>query len=89
VATVGSPPAALGWGECLGIQDMSAIERLEQSGILASLMAVYFRPLAISPTLPITPHDSKNPLQELAQECNISRMKINFCFQEQQKQCRA
>lgn len=29
VATVGSPPAALGWGECLGTQDLSAIESLD------------------------------------------------------------
>lgn len=26
----------------------------------------------------MTPHDNKNPLQELAQECNISRLKMNF-----------
>lgn len=26
----------------------------------------------------MTPHDKKNPLQELAQECNISRLKMNF-----------
>lgn len=50
-------------------------------------MAVYFRPLAISPTLPIIPYDSKNSLQELTQECNISRIKTNFCLQEQQEQC--
>lgn len=81
---MGSPPAALGWGECLGTGDLSAIGSLDhpappqQSGILASLTAVYFRPLAISPTLPMTPHDNKNPLQELAQECNISRLKMNF-----------
>lgn len=58
----------LGWGERLGTQDLSAIESQdqtappEQSGFWASLTAVYFRPLAVRPTLPITAHDSKNPL---------------------------
>lgn len=91
-ATVGSPPAALVWGESLGTRDLPETESPaesappEQSGILASLTAVYFRPLAISPALPITPHDGKNPLQELAQECNISRIKMDFCFHEQQRQ---
>lgn len=82
VATIGSPPGALRWGNvwALGIcQPLKA--PLEQSDLLASLTAMYFRPLAISPTLAIIPHDGKNPLQELAQECSISRIKINFCFQ--------
>ncbi|RMC08931.1 hypothetical protein DUI87_13925 [Hirundo rustica rustica] len=43
-----------------------------------SMYQYIFRPLAISPSLPTTPHDNKNPLQELAQECNISRLKMNF-----------
>lgn len=54
---------------------------------MASLTAVYFRPLAILPTLPIASHDSKNAQQDLAQECNAARIEMNFCFQEQQKQC--
>lgn len=79
--TVGCPPAALGWGECLDTRDLSAIGSLTQaappqSGILASGTAVYFG-LCISPSLPMTPHD-KSPLQELAQECNISRLQMNF-----------